>query len=170
MNPENRKQFIVLGVLVAGLVLVGAYQFLKTGGPTVPAKPASTASTSKPDTKVSAPRFEGNLDQLLAGIKEVTFDYRRVAGDRPSPMQPKIATRPVIDDPGGGQQMRSYDVQRLRVTGIIWDETSPYAVVEGEVVWNGYDYGNGLRVLAIEKDRVTFDLDGFEIPVEMEEL
>ncbi len=170
MNPENRKQMIILGVLVGALALVGAYQFLGAGSP--PKTPRKSTATKKAttDTRINQPKFEGDLDQLLAGIAEVTFDYRRATGDRPSPMQPKIATRVMIDDTSGTQQLRSYDVERLHVSGIVWDETDPYAVVEGEVVSNGYDYGNGLKVLSIEPDRVIFDLDGFAIPVEMEEL
>jgi len=172
MNPENRKQIIVLGVLVGGLVLVGGYQyFLAGGGGDIPPtdEDSGDPANTEENTRISQPKFEGDLAQLLAGIEQVTFDYRRVAGDRPSPMQPKIADGPIIDNTDGGQRLRDYDVQRLRITGIIWDEAAPYAVVEGEVVWNGYDYGNGLKVHAIEKDCVRFELDGLEIPVEMEE-
>jgi len=176
MNPENRKQIIILAVFVVALIGALVYMFNSMPQGTGPgasasaAKPGGAGKTPAGAEPFSRPAFEGDLNDLLAGIAEVTFDYRLAAGDRPSPMRPKVASGPIVNPDQRGGGIRIYDVQRMRIGGIIWDEASPYAVIEGEVVTNGHDYGNGLKVRAIEQDRVIFDLDGYEIPVEMEEL
>jgi hypothetical protein len=42
------------------------------------------------------------------------------------------------------------------VSGIVWDERRPLAVVDNEVVYAGYAYADGTTVESIERDRVIF--------------
>ncbi|MCC6487793.1 MAG: hypothetical protein IT364_09860 [Candidatus Hydrogenedentes bacterium] len=127
-----------------------------------------------------------NIDELIAGIKEVDFDYDEVAADI-NPMTPlvgpfappRVAT--TEGAAGEGPAIRQ-DVQALvrniRVTGIMWDARDPMAVVSfpvqgeqvTEIVTRGYAFPDmGVTVHDIETDRVKLNINGMLVPIELEE-
>ncbi len=54
----------------------------------------------------------------------------------------------------------------IRLDGIVWSETQPAAVIEGQVVGPG-EYVRGARIVRVERHRVVLDLDGSEIVIRL---
>jgi hypothetical protein len=175
MNNENRRQIIILAVLMIAAIGVFAYQFGLFGGAAAPsggAAPAKTAAAKKTAAPIATTRLQAvevNIDELLQGIKVVTFDYEQSRIDR-NPMAPLVGyVRPGEIQPTivPGTLL---DVRRKRVSGIVYDPRDPVAVVDDEIVGLGHEYPDGIRVYAIEADRVVFQVGDTLVPVEMKEL
>ncbi len=213
MNPKQRRNVIILIVLGVATLGVLYWQFFtesdfdrqyrenlaKTSVPGADATPA--ASTPSPAATAAAPatgaapaaqasafqKADVNIDELIAGIKEVDFDYDQVAMDV-NPMTPLVGPfapqRIAATGEEGGSEatpMR-HDIQALvrtlKVTGIMWDKYDPMAVVSfpvqgetiSEVVTRGFEFPDmGVTVHDIEKDRVILNINGVEVPIELEE-
>ena len=56
------------------------------------------------------------------------------------------------------------------MTGIVYDEYNPVAVIDDDVVGLGHVYPDGTKVYAIERDRVVFMIGTAKSPVELKEL
>jgi hypothetical protein len=180
MNEQNRKQIILLAVLGAVAAGVVAYQFLFAGGAApAPSKAAPKAegsaakNTAAAKTQLAATTklqaVDVDVDELLRGIKIVTFDYEQQRVDR-NPMTPLVGyVRPGELEPAI-QPGTLLDVRRKRVTGIVYDARDPVAIVDDEIVAPGFQYPDGIRVQAIEPNRVVFQVGDTLVPVEMKEL
>ncbi|GMV94794.1 MAG: hypothetical protein AMXMBFR82_45720 [Candidatus Hydrogenedentota bacterium] len=167
------------------------------GAPAAPAgapaaTPAATPAAATPAAGAPAQgsafqRADVDIDELIAGIKEVDFDYDEVAADV-NPMTPLVgpfAPQQIAqgESAGGAETMaQRQDIQKLvrnlTVTGIMWDQFDPMAVVRfpvqgeviSEVVTRGFEFPElGVTVHDIETDRVTLNVDGMLIPIELEE-
>jgi hypothetical protein len=96
---------------------------------------------------------------LLANIKEVDFDYETERLPR-DPMAPLVGTLTRKAPEGTEEQPAApptaVQVMNKVVSGIVWDERHPLAVVDNEVVCPGYVYADGVTVESIERDRVVF--------------
>lgn len=79
---------------------------------------------------------------------------RRPQAAPPTPEDGHLREAPL---PGGGS---------IRLDGIVWSETHPAAVIEGQVVGPG-EYVRGARLLRVERDRVVLEADGGEIVVRL---
>jgi hypothetical protein len=190
VNPQNKKQIIFAGALAALLVVVLVYQFLVKGGITpVPPKDAAakTSASSSPAPAAPASAVPGasspaqqpleliqvdiDPDQLLQEVSVVPFDYQANRIDR-DPMTPLIGIvrtdAELIKKPAKPGSLL-YVLQK-NVSGIIWDDTNPLAVVDNEVVGVGYTYPDGVQVFSIERDKVIFKVRDSQIPVPMKEL
>ncbi|HUW60196.1 MAG TPA: hypothetical protein VMZ06_04245 [Candidatus Bathyarchaeia archaeon] len=184
MNSQ-RRQIIIMAVM--GVVLVGVlfYQFVikgvtapATAGPsaTAPAStagaPAAAPSAAPAAGAAPAETAEIDIDALLASIQEVDFDYEkdRVARDVMAPLVGKVAVR--TDKEGTGAPVAPATLGKVMskmVSGIVWDESFPVAVVDNEVVEPGYEYADGTVVVAIEEDHVVFRVGESLIQVELKE-
>ena len=168
----------LLGVAAVGVVI---YQIMFAGGPATPpseagappAAPGAALDAGLPAAAgVAGPTrltsVEVNIDELLKGVQEVTFDYDQMRIDR----DPLAALVGKIGNQKEGAPTQISSVQRVlhkRITGIIFDSVRPVAVVDDDVVTVGYVYPDGVKVKAIEKDKVVFQLGDSDIPVEMKE-
>lgn len=184
MNQENKKQIIVAGVLGVVLVLVLVYQFaiaggkppvIKDTGSTTAAKPAaassSTSTTAGPKTPTRLKQVNVNLKELQAKVQEVTFRYedKRISRNPMTPLVGRISSGPGgVEIPVGPGSI--YDIAQKKVTGIIYNDYKPLAVVDGEVVSEGHPYTDGVVLTKIEPKRVWFKWGDSEIPVELKEL
>lgn len=186
MNPDTRKKIIlaVLMLLAAGVVV---YQLTrstaspaasgKAGAKTAAAKPAGGKAAPKPGAAKPAPganspesiqEVDVNIDELLKEVAEVNFDYQSQHIDR-DPMTPLVGiVRPGLENAKNKPSITS--VINKRVTGIIYDPADPVAVVDDEVVHEGYVYPDGTVVNAIDRDKVVFKVGDSLIPVEMKKL
>ncbi|MCX5769910.1 MAG: hypothetical protein NTZ09_06515 [Candidatus Hydrogenedentes bacterium] len=188
MNSQ-RRQIMIMAAL--GLLLVGVlfYQFVIKGAATpAPAKPAATPAgkaaggpaAAAPPAPAAAPgaaakpvdTAEINIDALLASIQEVDFDYEkdRVPRDVMAPLVGKVAVR--TDKEGTGAPVAPATLGKVMskmVSGIVWDESFPVAVVDNEVVEPGYEYADGTIVESIEEDHVVFRVGESLIQVELKE-
>lgn len=146
---------------------------------------ASTAPAGGP-ARARFQKADVNIDELIAGIKEVDFDYDAVAMDT-DPLTPLVgpfAPQHVAttDVPGAPSLAARQDVQMLvrniHVTGIMWDKYDPMAVVvfpvqgekTSEVVSRGYKFPDmDVSVHDIETDRIILNINGVLVPIELEE-
>ena len=184
MNSQRRR-IIIMAVL--GVVLVGVmfYQFvIKGGAAPAPAKPSATVPGNTAGGPAAAPSAapaagaapadsaEIDIDALLASIQEVDFDYEkdRVPRDVMAPLVGKVAVR--TDEEGTGAPVAPATLGKVMskmVSGIVWDESFPVAVVDNEVVEPGYEYADGTVVESIEEDHVVFRVGESLIEVELKE-
>lgn len=170
MNPENRRQIIILSVV--GLFLAAAlYYALFMGGSSAPLSDAAQAAQGTAET-IEFIEADVNIDELIKNLTEVSFNYAEKAEAR-NPMTPLvgIATRPPtdsLDDPNAPNRPRRrlsgenliYEANRMDVTAIIWDETSPIAVVDDNVVRVGADFETrgGIVVKEITNEGVVLSV------------
>lgn len=171
MNPENRRQIIILSVV--GLFLAGAlYYALFMGGPStlVPGAAQEAQGTAETIEFIEA---DVNIDELIKNLTEVSFKYAESREAR-NPMTPLLGiarpgTGPVLGGPNGftpGTRRRLsgenliYEANRKDVTAIIWDETSPIAVVDDIVVRVGADFDTrgGIVVKEITNEGVVLSV------------
>lgn len=188
MNSQ-RKQIIFLAVMGVALAAVLVYQLgIKgTSGPagatpagatpakTAPAAAATTVAAAAPGAPASsgsAEPAEIDIDALLASIKEVDFDYEqeRVPRDVMEPLVGRVAVR--TENQGSGGPVAPATLGKIIskvVSGIVWDESFPVAVVDNEVVEPGYEYADGTIVESIQEDHVVFRFGESLIQVELKE-
>ena len=200
MNQENKKQVIIAGALGVILVAVLVYQFLIAGGPAPPPKAAGTSTSAtakatpegakgaapkagakgsaKGDDKVASAegptrlkKVDVNLDALLQNINVVTFVYdnEKISRNPMTPLVGRVIAPTALDDKDS--QMVSPGIIRSKsVSGIIYNEFNPVAIVDDEVITEGYQYPDGVVVTQIEPKRVWFQWRDTLIPVELKEL
>jgi hypothetical protein len=182
---KQKKQVIILVLLVAAVIGVGLFQMTRDKTPPPPNGGTAAATppvgTSAPQTQTAkAPgtepvRTEINVDELLAGIQEVDFDYDREriprdvltplvgAVSAPKEEQQEMATELVPPAILG-------DILSKAVSGIVWDANRPVAIVDNEIVYPGYQYPDGTTVESIKPDAVVFKVGDSLIQVELKEL
>ena len=187
MNDQNKKQIIIAAVL--GVVLVGVlvYQFVLSAPP-----PPPTTGTQKTQTQKAAPRTtrtaastaqtaavapeEIDLKSMIASVEVKPIDYPAVRIAR-SPMTPLVGQmRPQAaagtDEEGVDEVLTQISIDTTaskQISGIIWDDDYPVAIVDDVVVHIGYRFPNGALVHQIDRTRVLFKVGDTIIPVEMKE-
>jgi hypothetical protein len=193
MNQENKKQVIIAGALGVVLVAVLVYQFLIAGGPAPPPKapttgatttaqaaPAANGSTAAKPATTAVASAEGparlkkvdvDLDALIESLNVVTFVYDNEKINR-NPMTPLVGRVLAPTNPDAAmEQMTSPGIIRSKsVSGIIFNEFNPVAIVDDQVITEGYQYPDGVVVTQIEPKRVWFQWRDTLIPVELKEL
>lgn len=192
MDPEQKKRVMVLGALVIALPLILWFVLRKS-----PEEQAAQAQIDQAQaqnqtgtsavTPIQSVFDENSVDinALFANIREVSFRYEDVRTQR-DPMLPVSGDVVDVYGPGGtgntqGEEQVLYVAQRLQVTGILWDESSPLAVINDgnvdnivEVGFTYEEHGDRLRVKAIGRDYVIVEVtlsDGelIEITKELKE-
>jgi hypothetical protein len=143
------------------------------------AKPAASAAAAKaaPGGRTEIKKADVNIDELLAGIKEVDFDYDKERLSR-DPMMPLVGTLTKAQTKGEEgaapegtvQQATPVTVMNKVVSGIVWDAKRPLAIVDNDIVYPGYTYADGTVVEAIERDHVVFRVGDSLIQVQLKEL
>jgi len=136
------------------------------------------ASQSVPVVHSQFQRANVNIEELLAGVQTETFDYDDVRIQR-NPMQPLVGSGapPKFETAEGPtsdevlSERITQAIRSMRITSIIWDEVYPVAVVNDEIIHNGYLFSDtGIRVASIESKRIVLQINDTEFPVELEEL
>lgn len=169
MNEENKKQFIILGGLA--LLLGGVlWQFVLKKDP-------QTAAMANPQAAAIGAPVESvfnessvDLEGLVENIKVVKFDYSRQRDSR-NPTLPLVGdhmafrgqTAGLGSVPGTDDLL--YEASRKKVTGIIWDELNPLAVIDDEVVAIGHEFDSPITVKSIERGRVILAIAGLDLDI-----
>ena len=207
MNPQNRNKIILLAVVgVVALYFVlkpflVESEFDKKYRENLAKAPQPSAQGGQSDA--TAPNAAGggpavksqfqkaavDVDQLIASVKEVSFDYD-TERTQVNPMTPLVGSAahkaingsPAPGENGGSPQAGIGDSQAVlrtfRITGILWDKHDPMAVVSypvkgeltSEVVTRGYTFPDtNLRVIDIEQERVILDANGTQVSLQLEE-
>jgi hypothetical protein len=76
---------------------------------------------------------------------------------------------PLISDTGGyaSDAYEASAIEDIRLEGIVWDEAKgSIAIINGEIAKEGDSLG-AVKILKIEKDSVTFDVNGESIKIEL---
>lgn len=182
MNQENKKQIILAGILGTVLVVVLVYQVFIAGGAGTPPNVANnTGSTTSPSSSGSTAslgaasatperlkQVDVDLDVLLKNIEVVTFDYAKKAISR-NPLTPLVGRiRTPVEELALSPASR-HEVSQKSVTGIIYNDYKPIAVIDDEVVTEGHQYAGGVILTRIEPKRVWFKWGDAEIPVDLKE-
>ena len=160
MNQTNPKQLIMLGVLVVAAIGVVLYQTMGSGG-----GDTTSGSGAKTAAKAQAPvqRFvevDVDVDKLLEAMRAVNFDYASSRISR-NPMTPLVGLlNEQTQGEGATAEARPgqnrMEIFLKKITGIVWDQYDPKAVIDNEVVGVGYTYPSGVQIYNIEEKRVTF--------------
>lgn len=196
MNQENKKQVIIAGALGVVLVIVLVYQFLIAGGPAPPPKAAGngtkTAQTTpaakgakttekaseKEDEKSASAegptrlkKVNVDLDALIQSLNVVTFVYdnERISRNPMTPLVGRIIA-PTEQAADGTSIINEGTIRNKSVSGIIYNEFNPVAIIDDEVITEGHQYPDGVVVTQIEPKRVWFKWRDSLIPVELKEL
>lgn len=161
MNEENKKQVIILVILLAVLAFF-VFKTINTISPTAGGA-VNTATTPAPDDMFKDTDIEAinvNIETLQQNIQHVEFIYaENTAARNPSQPTTGILMEPVQPGPGEPPELSDNPrsiAQLKKVTGIIWDESSPMAVVDNEVVDVGYEFRYKIFVKSIGVDHVVF--------------
>lgn len=181
MNEEKRKQLIALVALL--LVLGGAIWFFvfkkDPEGPAIQARATDTGQetlSGQAATGVSS-RIESvfqeaplDLQELIQNIKEVEFNYRD-AHDSRNPTAALVGDPMIFRArriPGTEDELAEnllYEANRKNLTGIIWDDVTPMAVIDNAVVYVGYEFEEPIIVKTIERDYVVLAITGEDLEV-----
>ncbi len=190
------KPNVIKGIVVAVLLLAAAVLFWwqmqpdaetraviergsqNRGEPAKQAAGQSAPAAGKVPAPAAAPAGQASqldLDALLASVQQVEFDY---AANRPSrdPMRALVGLTPVL--PNGGEvtdepilpDVTPPAIRSMILSGIIYDEQRPMAVLDDEVVFPGYEFPNGVVVEAIEPTAVRLRMGDREFTLNYEEL
>lgn len=174
MDTKERKKVILLGVLGVAVLGLFWFQFFRTPGGAV-APPTDAAPVLDPTVAVANlesvfQEVDINIKDLVKSIKEVDFDYQlaRIARDPMAPLLMGIAfdqKRHASSGLNSATMSDSlvYEANRKTVTGIIWDESNPMAVIREpgypeQIVEVADKIGSGIVVKAIEQNHVVFAL------------
>jgi hypothetical protein len=137
-------------------------------------KKSGAKESAEDDVQSQFAVAEEDIPSLLQNIKDVDFEYSLERVDR-DPMSPLIGlqsesattdqTQPQI-----GADQRLIQTARLKaVSGIVWDDQSPFAVIDDEVVTEGYAYPEGILLDEIHPDHVVFRVNDARVEVELKE-
>jgi len=185
MDDQKKKQIIVAGALGAVLLGVLVYQLVLAGDPPPPSanaeKTASGGKTPAPAKTAAKPKkgeevnllqaTEINIEELMKSVEVQPIDYSavKIARNPMSPLVGVIVVEGEVEIPiGEGENQRKH-VRPKEVTGIIWDDVSPVAIIDNMVVNEGYIFADGVEVQSIEPTRVLLKSGDSIVPLEMKE-
>ncbi len=183
MNEQNKKQIIVVAVLGVVLAAVLFYQLVLADGgasaPTPSGQQAGTAAARRP-ARDRAPAASAqvlrdvdiDLKELTQSVEVKPLDYLsvRIARNPMAPLVGALLSRRAPDDETPVATELEIDMTASKqVSGIIWDNVHPVAIVDDIVVHTGYVFPTGAEVYAIQKNRVLFKVGETIVPVEMKE-
>jgi len=158
MDQKQVRKIVALGVLSVVGVIVLFMQFrpsdeqraFKENGRKAQQQSALTPAADgqqavAPTAQSQFQRANVEIEDLLAGVQRENFVYEDVRIQR-NPMQPLVgAGAPPKFETAAAQssdevlsERITQAIRNMRITGIIWDEIYPVAVVNDEIVYNGY--------------------------------
>lgn len=171
MNGDNKKQIIMLALLGVALVGVFIKQFAMSPS-TNAAVSGGQANQAASSTKTASvfEEIDMDIEDLVQKISEVKFNYHdNHEGRNPSmPLVGKHFIQLAKADNASPETLQEnllYYANQMQVTGIIWDNDKPMAVVDEEIVHIGFRFEEPISVKAITPDHVVLTLVGEEIDI-----
>ena len=190
MDDQQKKQVIIAGVLGAVLVGVLVYQFLLAGEPPpgsaeIAGDKGNAADTAKKPPSSTGPAETGasvnlleateiDIEELTQSVEVQPMEYRAVKIAR-NPLTPLVGIiggpgeTEIVEPPGDAGATPSVSRRIREVTGVIWDEVNPVAIIDNMVVHEGYVFADGVVVQSIEPTRVLLKIGESIRPLEMKE-
>ena len=181
MSRDQMKTIVVVVLVVVGVPGALFYAFSGTGGTAAPQPDDS--STSATNVQSVFEKIDLDIDELVKSIKEVGFDYTRRKSAR-DPMAPLAggsrisrgtgeALAGLVGSDADKTRVLIYEANRKEVTGILWDDENPLAVIDDEIVHVNYAFESGIRVTKIGPTEVilvvTIGNEEIEVPRELKE-
>ena len=161
-----------------------------TPGAAPPAQAPAAGTGAAPSLNV----VKEDIDQLLAQVRKVIeeddFSYEDAQKEqRRNPMTPLVGPFKVTQDNGGepsptpvppADALLAASIERaVSLSGIVWDEANPMAILDNEVVGVGHRlpvsqfpesrFPNGVYVQSIEQRRIVLRYNEMSIPIELKE-
>ncbi|MCK5706301.1 MAG: hypothetical protein KAI43_01515 [Candidatus Aureabacteria bacterium] len=93
-----------------------------------------------------------NQSVLFADELKVNFIYTSSGFRDPFVPSSYQSTEEVIEEDDDDFLSR----QNIKLEGIIWDPTDPYAIINDKILRTGDEF-DGITIIKIEKERVTFE-------------
>jgi hypothetical protein len=162
------KKTIIAIVLVVVAVIVVIYQFggIKSKAPRTTAKTTAgqTAVASKAGAAGSqeqaASAAAKDYIELIAGVKESDLDYS--GPGFVDPMTPLIGMKGTEKKGPSGPATNVPLAAGMgyKIEGIVWDELSPLALINGQVVGVGEQLEDGTLITEITPNTVRFTIGG----------
>ncbi len=177
MNPENRRQIIILAVVI--VALGGALWYSMgsmPGGGSNPALAKKGKDAAKGESGIATfesvfQDVEVDIEELIQNIEpfEFIYDEVRIARNPAAPVLQNDEIDVIFPDSNGpavGDESIVFVAEQKEVTGIIWDETAPLAVIDGEVVGEGHEFSLLDSDKTIVVSKIAEDLVVLSIPSE----
>jgi len=169
VNDVNPQQLAILIGLILVVVGVGVYQYMNVAG--APARPSSAATAPAGGNTIEdigqiQDVSQADLDELVLAVSQDIIDYAQERVQR-NPMLPVIGGPPTGE---GEDEYLPPPPVPYKVTGILYDAYDPMAVVDGNVVTVGYEFQDGSRIYAIERQQIVIQKGDQVFPVRLEEL
>lgn len=182
MEPEQKRNVVIFAILVLALGAVVYWQFGGgTGGGTAATSSAQSSNAPAPPQSVLIDASDIDIAKLVEQVKDVDFDYSTQRQSR-NPMRPLVglSDAPIVAQdisPTGDRTPRTQsDLQRLifeasrkPVTGILYNEKNPLAVIDGETVGEGHQFEDGIVVHEIHVGRVVLRAGDTSVTRELKE-
>jgi len=174
VNQETRNRVILLAVL--GVAFIGAliYAFnsspgaargkARKGGKNAKGgQEATQIATIAESVKTAFVTDTVDIDSLIEKIQDVKFNYAEVQQAR-NPMLPLVGSIPlesqkvnaadIGDKPDDDELI--FIAQSMLLTGLLWDNDVPLAIINNEVVHEGYTFEDyGITVKSISDTNVV---------------
>jgi len=178
VNPEQRKQAIMLAVL--GVALAGVLVWQLRGGGSEGKQPTRRSESSRKASEATGElairMADVNIEELVARVRErvyVDFAYEehRLPRDPMRPLVGDAAAGPMLPQIGEkiSREAVIKAVQDKVVSGIVWDERDPCAIIDNEVVFRGQQFPLGIVLVDIQPDHVTFQRGDVVVSVGLKE-
>jgi len=164
-SKERRKKIVImillLGVLFVAwyLVLLGPFAQKRRGAGATTEAPGAAGSPGAPaEGKKKLPSLR-DVEDLLTRAREMLSTAERAdtqaSGDPFEWPAEAIAAEQEEAEPQPEPTAEPKPELSFKLTGILWDEVRPLAVINGWVVSEGAVIGEGIRVADITADSVT---------------
>ena len=166
LSPRTRN-IIIMAVLFPAAAGFFYWQVTKPLGPTGAPPPAPGTTADAAASTSDAAKADENLaeaetfdeEQVLAALQQeqVFFDFETLRNPMAPVLEPMAGTE---EAPEGGSvppetpSGLALMTRQYTVSGIVWSETSPLAVVDNQVVGAGYSLPSGAEVVEISRDSV----------------
>lgn len=150
MDEKSKKQLMIIGALVP--VLLISWVFALRGCGMFPAeRKAPAAAPVVPTAPASLPRAQGS-PAVVSARDEAIEKYESISWVR-NPFRLAVANVPaIVADTRPA-------IPNMKLEGIVWDRSNPYAIIDGEVRTIG-DLVAGYTVSEITKEKVVLERGG----------
>lgn len=158
MEEKDRKKIIALSILILVIIPIWIRAF----------KPRPGVTSSPPSQEVAPPATEigGSIKEAAPQKIDIIQDKEKEEAQR------KRMALPWSRDPFMAQGKLAKKgpsrPEALALSGIIWDEKKPAAIINDNIVSVG-DEIQGKKVIKIEKNKVILQEDGEEYILRLEE-
>jgi hypothetical protein len=168
MEQKDTKKIIILGILI--LIIVPIWiRALKPRGKRIASAPRTAALEGSSPSQAVTPSITNDTEPMKK-VAPMKIDIPQ--DNEKEKVQKKRMALPWSRDPfvaqGKLKKKGPSAPTTLHLSGIMWDEKKPAAIINDNIVSAG-DEVQGKKIIKIEKDKVILQEDGQEYILRLEE-